>query len=148
MKFDPATGKTAVYRDPSGRSNVLKFDAAGRLVACEGANTGGNRRVSVTENDGSIRNVADRCDDFDTDRGNNGTTVTADGLLVAAAGRGKAAGVSVFRPDGKRIEFLPMSEDPTTCCFAGPDRRTLYVTAGNSLDRVQTGMTGVPRISK
>jgi hypothetical protein len=45
LRFDPKTGTTEVYRDPSGRSNGLKFDAAGRLVACEGANTGGNRRI-------------------------------------------------------------------------------------------------------
>src|SRR5829696_8824524 len=55
MKFDPRTGRTTVFRDPGGRSNGLKFDAAGRLVACEGANTGGNRRVSVTEKDGTVR---------------------------------------------------------------------------------------------
>src|SRR5947209_6026639 len=49
LKFDPAAGKTTVFRDPSGRSNGLKFDKEGRLIACEGANTGGNRRISVTE---------------------------------------------------------------------------------------------------
>src|SRR2546425_6430738 len=50
MKFDPATMKTTAFRDPSGRSNGLKFDAKGRLIACEGANTGGNRRISITQN--------------------------------------------------------------------------------------------------
>ncbi|HLY09605.1 MAG TPA: SMP-30/gluconolactonase/LRE family protein [Planctomycetota bacterium] len=59
MRFDPKTGKTAVYRDPSGRSNGLKFNAQGRLLACEGAG-GGNRRVSITEADGTIRALADR----------------------------------------------------------------------------------------
>ena len=48
MKFDPAAGKTAVFRDPSGRSNGMKFDREGRLIACEGANTGGDRRISIT----------------------------------------------------------------------------------------------------
>src|SRR3954469_7138140 len=48
LRFDPTTGKTTVFREPSGRSNGLKFDARGRLIACEGANTGGNRRVSAT----------------------------------------------------------------------------------------------------
>src|SRR5436190_21629326 len=48
MKFEPTTGKTTVYRDPSGRSNGMKFDSQGRLVVCEGANTGGGRRISVT----------------------------------------------------------------------------------------------------
>src|SRR5262245_24075866 len=48
MKFDPATGKTSVFREPSGRANGLEFDPQGRLVACEGANSGGRRRVSRT----------------------------------------------------------------------------------------------------
>ena len=60
MNFDPKTGKTSEFRNPSGRSNGLKFDAKGRLVACEGANTGGNRRVSVTEPDGTVKTLADK----------------------------------------------------------------------------------------
>src|SRR3954464_7608539 len=49
MKYDQATGKTAVYREPSGRANGLDFDPQGRLVAAEGANTGGQRRVTLTD---------------------------------------------------------------------------------------------------
>ena len=41
MRFDPATGKTTVFREPSGRANGLIFDPKGRLIAAEGANTGG-----------------------------------------------------------------------------------------------------------
>src|SRR2546428_9634051 len=52
MKFDPKSGQVSIYREPSGRSNGLKFDAKGRLVACEGTDTGGKRRISVTEADG------------------------------------------------------------------------------------------------
>ncbi len=47
-RYDPKTGKTAVYRSPSGMSNGLKFDAYGRLIACEGADFGG-RRVTRTD---------------------------------------------------------------------------------------------------
>src|SRR5262245_17334625 len=43
MKFDPATMKTSEFRKPSGRANGLDFDPTGRLVACEGAQSGGNR---------------------------------------------------------------------------------------------------------
>src|SRR5688500_8771963 len=53
MKFDPATGKTTEFRKPSGRANGLEFDAQGRLVACEGANIGGGRRVSITDKGGT-----------------------------------------------------------------------------------------------
>jgi gluconolactonase len=60
MRFDPATKKTTEYRNPSGRANGLDFDPEGRLVACEGANTGGNRRVTITEKDGKVRVLADR----------------------------------------------------------------------------------------
>src|SRR5437879_4123968 len=59
MKFDPASGKTTVYREPSGKANGLDFDAQGRLVACEGA-AGGNRRISITDKDGSVRTLADK----------------------------------------------------------------------------------------
>jgi gluconolactonase len=60
MKFDPQTNKTTEYRRPSGRSNGLKFDFKGRLVAAEGANTGGNRRITITDKDGTIRILADK----------------------------------------------------------------------------------------
>src|SRR3954464_9541440 len=46
MKFNPHTGKTSEYRNPSGRANGLDFDTQGRLVAAEGANTGGHRRIT------------------------------------------------------------------------------------------------------
>jgi gluconolactonase len=60
MKFDPKSGKTTEYRNPSGRANGLDFDPQGRLVACEGANTGGNRRITLTLKDGTIVTLADK----------------------------------------------------------------------------------------
>src|SRR5438132_12742242 len=54
MKFDEKTGKTTEYRNPSGRANGLDFDPQGRLVAAEGANKGGNRRISMTNKDGKV----------------------------------------------------------------------------------------------
>ena len=54
MKFDEKTGKTTEYRNPSGRANGLDFDPMGRLVAAEGANKGGNRRITVTDKNGTI----------------------------------------------------------------------------------------------
>jgi len=60
MRYDPNTGRTTVFREPSGRSNGMMFDPKGRLTVCEGANTGGGRRISVTEADGTVRTLADR----------------------------------------------------------------------------------------
>jgi gluconolactonase len=69
--------------------------------------------------------------------------VTADGLIVATAGRGKTAGIYVFTPEGKKVGFLPTPEDPTNCCFGGKDLKTLYITAGKSLYRISSKVAGV-----
>jgi gluconolactonase len=45
MRFDPKTKRTTVFSDDSGKSNGLKFDAQGHLIACEGSDSGG-RQVS------------------------------------------------------------------------------------------------------
>jgi gluconolactonase len=64
-RYDPQAGKTDVFRRPSGRANGLMFNQQGALIACEGANTGGNRRISITTgitggNDGEVKTLADR----------------------------------------------------------------------------------------
>lgn len=59
-RFDSKTKQTEVYRDPSGRSNGLIFDSDGRLYAAEGANSGGQRRITVTDDDGKVRVLADK----------------------------------------------------------------------------------------
>ena len=44
-----------IYREPSGKSNGLTLDEEGRLLACEHA----NRRVSRTEEDGSVTSLVE-----------------------------------------------------------------------------------------
>ena len=62
LRFDPKTGKTTVFREPSGRANGMIFDSKGRLIVAEGANVGGGRRVSITDRDGTIKTLADGFD--------------------------------------------------------------------------------------
>jgi gluconolactonase len=52
-KWTPKDG-ISDFRFPSGKSNGLTFDRRGRLIACEHA----NRRVSRTEEDGTIVTIA------------------------------------------------------------------------------------------
>ena len=47
-RYDPTTGRTGVFRSPSGMSNGLTFDSEGRLLAAEGADFGG-RRITRTD---------------------------------------------------------------------------------------------------
>jgi gluconolactonase len=241
MRFDPRTGAVTVFRDPSGRANGLIFDPRGRLIAAEGASSGGNRRISITEADHTVRSLADRFEgkrfnspndaavdaqgyvyfsdpryvgddprdldfeavfrvdpdgkvtrlettatkpnglavsadgktlyvsdngpkrhallalpldathnvgrpkvlkDFGDGRGIDGMTVTTDGKIVAAAGAGILGGVYVYDSDGTPLGFIATPELPTNVEFGGNDRKVLFITAGKSLYRIQTNLTG------
>ena len=94
--------------------------------------------------------------DFSPGRSGDGMTIDSEGNLWVAAGlnrlRGTSetldtpAGVHVFSPDGELTEFIPIPEDTVTnCAFGGPDLKTLYVTAGKTLFRVRTDVTGTRR---
>lgn len=64
MRFDSETGRTSVFRSPSGRANGLLFDVQGRLLACEGNEFGdndGNRRITRTDlTTGDVEVLTDR----------------------------------------------------------------------------------------
>jgi sugar lactone lactonase YvrE len=137
MKFDPATGKTTEFRNPSGRSNGLDFDPRGRLVACEGANAGGNRRVSITEKDGTVRTLAGRWkgkrfnspNDLTIDT--KGRVYFTDPRYVGNEPR-ELDHESVYRvdPDGTVERIIKNVEKPNGIILS-PDMKTLYL-ADNS----------------
>jgi gluconolactonase len=137
MRFDPSTGKTRVYREPSGRANGLDFDAQGRLIACEGANTGGRRRVSRTEKDGSIKVLADRWqgkmlnspNDLTID--NKGRIFFTDPRYVGNEPR-EIESESVYRidPDGMVNRIITDVEKPNGIILS-PDMKTLYLADSN-----------------
>ena len=55
-------------------------------------------------------------------------------------------GIYVFSPAGALLRFIPIPEDTiTNCAFGGPDRKTLYVTAGKTLFRMQNDIAGTTR---
>src|SRR6266508_1378783 len=58
LRWDEATGRTSVYRQPSNNANGLARDRQGRLITCE-HNT---RRVTRTEFDGTITVLIDKFD--------------------------------------------------------------------------------------
>jgi gluconolactonase len=133
MKFDPAGGKTTVHRSPSGRANGLDFDPRGRLVAAEGANTGGNRRLSITEADGTVRTLAAG---FQGKKFNspNDVVVDAKGRVYMSDPRyvgdepRELDHESVYRidPDGSVTRLTTDVKKPNGVALS-PDQRTLYV---------------------
>jgi len=94
--------------------------------------------------------------DWKATRGPDGMKLDAAGRLFVAAGLNRqnppfetqsepTAGVYVFSPEGKLLEFIPIPRDETTnCAFGGDDLKTLYITAGGSLWSVKTNAPGRP----
>ena len=105
--------------------------------------------------DGTPRNMR-VFHNFYPGRSADGMCIDVKGNLYAAAGlnrpRGTSetldtkSGVHVFAPDGKLLRFIPIPEDLiTNCAFGGPDNKTLYVTAGKTLFRIQNDIPGMAR---
>jgi gluconolactonase len=137
MKFDPKTDKTTVYREPSGRANGLIFDTKGRLLACEGANKGGLRRVSITELDGTVKTLADKWmgkrfnspNDLTLDT--KGRVYFSDPRYVGAEPR-EIDTESVYRidPDGTVTQIITDVQKPNGIAVS-PDMKWLYVADSN-----------------
>ena len=137
MKFDANTGKTTTFRDPSGRSNGLKLDRQGRLIACEGANTGGLRRLSITAKDGTVRALTDNYQGKKYNSPND-LTIDANGRVYFTDPRyvgGEARELdseSVYRvdPDGSVTEIISDVTKPNGIVVS-PDGKTLYLADNN-----------------
>ncbi len=84
--------------------------------------------------------------DWGTERGPDGMAIDEAGRLYVAAGRNHPAlphetaskyqaGIYVISPeDGKLLDIIPIPIDMiTNCAFGGPDRKTLFITAGHQL---------------
>lgn len=56
--YKPESGKTEIWKEPSGRANGMNFDAQGRLVTCCDGKDGGARAVWRYEHDGSVSVLA------------------------------------------------------------------------------------------
>jgi gluconolactonase len=137
MKFDPQTGKTTEFRHPSGRANGLDFDPEGRLVACEGASTGGNRRVTRTEKDGSVTVLADKWKGKRLNSPNDLTIDTKGRIYFtdpryAGNEKREIATESVYRidPDRTITQIITDVEKPNGIILS-PDMKTLYLADSN-----------------
>lgn len=75
----------------------------------------------------------------------------ADGIAVDAEGRvyvGTEPGVQVFSKSGQYLGTIPTSQRPQNLAFAGPDKKTLYLTGRTALFKVQMlaqGYLGRPK---
>jgi gluconolactonase len=142
MKYDPKTGQTTVFREPSGRANGMVFDKLGKLIVAEGANSGGGRRVSITERDGTIRGLADN---YDNKRFNSPNDVAVDsaGHVYVSDPRYVGdepreldfEGVFLIGLQGDVIPLLTTAVKPNGLALS-PDEKTLYIADNGGGRRV------------
>jgi gluconolactonase len=105
--------------------------------------------------DGTVANMRVHYN-FYPGRSADGMSIDSQGNLYASAGMGQLRGTSetldtktgiyVISPKGALVKFIPIAEDYiTNNAFGGPDMKTLYVTAGKTLYKLQTDIAGLPR---
>jgi gluconolactonase len=116
--------------------------------------SGGNRKVwAFALSDEGAPGKRRLVYDFGKGRGGDGMRLDGKGNLWVAAGilnprsAGETAdvppGVYVLTPDGKLLGRVPIPEDViTNLAFGGPDRKTVYVTAGKTLYKLPVNVPG------
>ena len=137
LRYDEVSGKTRVFRQPSGFSNGNTRDRQGRLITCEH----GNRRVTRTEYDGSITVLADHFEGKPLNSP-NGVIVKSDntiwftdpsyGIMGSNEGHRQREELphNVYMIDprsGTMVVAAGDFEQPNGLCFSS-DEKKLYIT--------------------
>lgn len=135
---------------------ALTPDAKTLYLIDSNATPGGNRKVwafRLTDSGAVEPGSRKLVFDFGKGRGGDGMRLDVSGNLWVAAGigiprhSGETAdvppGVYVITPEGKLLGRVPIPEDViTNLAFGGPDRKTLYVTAGKSIFKLPLAVAG------
>jgi gluconolactonase len=145
-KYDPKTGKTEVFRSPSGMSNGLKFDADGNLIAAEGADHGGRRVTRTDMKTGKATIIAGL---FEGKPFNSPNDITIDekGRIYFSDPRylghepidQPVQAVYRIDPDGSVHRIITDAGKPNGVAVS-PDQKTLYVVSNDN------GTTGIGRL--
>ena len=91
--------------------------------------------------DGAVRSKRPFVKLHEPEQGAVGLRSRADGMALDSKGRlyvATASGVQVIDPKGQYLGTIRVPSVVRNLAFAGPQRRTLYMTALESLYRVQT----------
>src|SRR5437763_9187259 len=143
LRFDPRTKKTTVFTNDSHKSNGLKFDHKGYLIACEGSDEGGRAVVRWDTKTKKRTVIADRYqgkrfnapNDLVIDR--HGRIYFTDPRYLGDEPR-ELEHRAVYRieTDGKVIEITHDVEKPNGIALS-PDGKTLYLADhNNGTDRI------------
>lgn len=151
-KYDPKSGKTTIFRSPSGMSNGIKFDAKGRMVVAEGADYGGRRVTRTDFTTGKTHIIAAMFEGRPLNSPND-ITIDEKGRIYFSDPRYLGYETidqplqAVYRidTDGSIHRIITDAGKPNGVCIS-PDQNTLYVVSndngGTSIDRLAKGAAG------
>lgn len=137
-RFDPKTGKTSIYRSPSGMSNGIKFDAKGDMIVCEGADFGG-RRVTRTDMQTGMSYIVAAMFEGRPLNSPNDVTIDERGRMYFSDPRylgyetldQPIMGVYRIDTDGSIHRIITDAGKPNGVCVS-PDQKTLYVVSNDN----------------
>jgi gluconolactonase len=147
-RYDPKTGKTIIFRSPSGMSNGIKFDAEGNMIVAEGADFGGRRVIRTDMKTGKSYIIAAL---FEGRPFNSPNDIAIDekGRIYFSDPRYlghepiEQPVQAVYRIDldGSIHRVITDAGKPNGVCVS-PDQKTLYVVSNDN------GTTGIGRLPK
>ncbi len=156
-RIDPNGSVTRILQQPDvQRPNGIAITPDDRTLYLvdSNPNMGGNRKIWAFDlsEDGTVSNRR-QVYDFAPGRGGDGMRLDMEGNLWIAAGINRPrhqgettdnpAGVYVVSPASKLLGCIPVPEDLiTNLAFGGPGKKTLYVTAGKTLFKINTRVAG------
>ena len=137
-RFDPKTGKAAIFRSPSGMSNGIKFDDHGDMIICEGADFGGQRVIRTDMTTGMSYILAGKYNGKPFNAPND-ITIDQKGRIYFSDPRYlghetiEQPVMAVYRidPDGSIERIITDAGKPNGVCVS-PDQRTLYVVCNDN----------------
>jgi gluconolactonase len=147
-RFDLATGKTTIFRSPSGMSNGIKFDSAGNMIVAEGADYGGRRVTRTDMKTGKSYIIAALFEGRPLNSPND-ITIDEKGRIYFSDPRylgyepidQPVQGVYRIDRDGSLHRIITDAGKPNGVAVS-PDQKTLYVVSNDN------GATGFERLDK
>jgi gluconolactonase len=145
-RYDPGTGKTTIFRSPSGMSNGIKFDAEGNMLVAEGADYGG-RRVTRTEMKTGKSYIIAGLFEGRPFNSPNDMTIDEKGRIYFSDPRylghepidQPIQAVYRIDTDGSIHRIITDAGKPNGVCVS-PDQKSLYVVSNDN------GSTGIGRV--
>jgi gluconolactonase len=145
-RYEPRTGRTVIFRSPSGMSNGIKFDAAGNMIVAEGADYGGRRLTRTDLKTGKSYIIAGLYEGRPFNAPND-ITIDEKGRIYFSDPRYLGhepldqPAMAVYRidNDGSIHRIITDAGKPNGVCVS-PDQKTLYVVSNDD------GVTGFDRL--